>query len=98
MLRAIQAGMQPAKEQIEKSQQELEQQKAAIQQQQQAMQQQQMAEARAKVAANKAAIDGANIRFGQLDDYHILDEVTIYFGNGKVALDPRYPTAAAAVG
>jgi outer membrane protein OmpA-like peptidoglycan-associated protein len=82
---AIQAGMQPAKEQIEQSQQELEQQKAALQQQQQ-----QVAEAQEKIAVNKAAIEDANKRFGQLDDYHILDEVTVYFGNGKVALDPKY--------
>lgn len=82
---AIQAGMQPAKEQIEQTQQELEQQKAALQQQQQ-----QMAEAQEKIAANKAAIEEANKRFGQLDDYHILDEVTVYFGNGKVALDPKH--------
>jgi outer membrane protein OmpA-like peptidoglycan-associated protein len=88
----IQAGLQPAKEQIEQSQQELEQQKAALERQQQAMQaqQQQMAEAQAKIGANKAAIEAANKRFGQLDDYNIMDEVTVYFGNGKVALDPKY--------
>jgi outer membrane protein OmpA-like peptidoglycan-associated protein len=88
----IQAGLQPAKEQIEQSQQELEQQKAALERQQQAMQeqQQQMAEAQAKIDANKAAIQAANKRFGQLDDYNIMDEVTVYFANGKVALDPKY--------
>lgn len=89
---AIQAGVQPAKAQIQQSQQELEQQKVALQQQQQAMQQQQqeMTAANAKMAANQAAIEEANKRFGQLDDYNILDEVTVYFGNGKVALDPKY--------
>jgi outer membrane protein OmpA-like peptidoglycan-associated protein len=89
---AIQAGVQPAKSQIQQTQQELEQQKVALQQQQQAMQQQQqeMAKAQAETAANKAAIEEANKRFGQLDDYNILDEVTVYFGNGKVALDPQY--------
>ncbi len=88
----IQAGLQPAKEQIQQSQQELEQQKAALERQQQEMQeqQQQMAEAQAKIDANKAAIEAANKRFGQLDDYNIMDEVTVYFGNGKVALDPKY--------
>jgi OOP family OmpA-OmpF porin len=88
----IQAGLQPAKEQIQQSQQELDEQKAALARQQQEMQeqQQQMAEAQAKIDANKAAIEAANKRFGQLDDYNILDEVTIYFGNGKVALDPKY--------
>ena len=89
---AIQAGVQPAKSQIQQTQQELEQQKVALQQQQQAMQQQQqeMAKAQAETAANKAAIEEANKRFGQLDDYNILDEVNVYFGDGKVALDPQY--------
>jgi outer membrane protein OmpA-like peptidoglycan-associated protein len=73
-----QAGLQPAKE-------ALEQQKAELQQQQQ-----QLAEEAAKVAANKAAIEAANKRFGQLDDYNILGEVTVYFGNGKVTIDPKY--------
>jgi len=45
---------------------------------------------RAKIEANKATIDAAIARFGQLDDYYILDEVTVYFGNGKVAVDPQY--------
>ena len=43
-----------------------------------------------KIAANKAAIAAANKRFGELGQYNILDEVTIYFANGKVALDPQY--------
>jgi outer membrane protein OmpA-like peptidoglycan-associated protein len=81
----VQAGMQPAKEQIQQSQEELAQQKAALERQQQ-----EIAEAQAKVENNKAAIEAANKRFGQLDDYNIMDEVTIYFGNGKVALDPKY--------
>jgi len=81
----MQASLQPAKEQIQQSQQELEQQRAALQQQQQ-----QMTESEAKIAANKANIEAANKRFGQLDDYNILDEVTVYFANGKVAVDPKY--------
>jgi outer membrane protein OmpA-like peptidoglycan-associated protein len=81
----IQAGLQPAKEQIEQNQQELEQQKAALERQQQALEAQQ-----AKIEANKGAIEAANKRFGQLDDYNIMDEVTVYFANGKVALDPKY--------
>ena len=88
----IQAGLQPTKEQIQQTQEELAEQKAALERQQQEMQeqQQQMAAAQAKIDANKAAIQDANKRFGQLDDYNILDEVTVYFGNGKVALDPKY--------
>ena len=88
----IQAGIQPAKEQIAQSQQELEAQKAALARQQQEMQeqQQQMAEAQAKMDDNKAMIEAANKRFGQLADFNILDEVTVYFANGKVGLDPKY--------
>ncbi len=88
----IQAGMAPAKEQIQQSEQELAEQKAALARQQQEMQeqQQQMKEAQDKIDANKAAIEAANKRFGQLDDYNIFDEVTVYFGNGKVKVDPKY--------
>ncbi|MDR3412084.1 MAG: OmpA family protein [Formivibrio sp.] len=88
----IQAGLAPAKEQIQQSQQELEEQKAALARQQQEMQeqQQQMKEAQDKIDANKAAIEAANKRFGQLDDYNILDELTVYFGNGQVKVDPKY--------
>jgi outer membrane protein OmpA-like peptidoglycan-associated protein len=88
----IQAGLAPAKEQIQQSEQELAEQKAALARQQQEMQEQQqkMKEAQDKIDANKAAIEAANKRFGQLDDYNILDEVTVYFGNGKVKVDPKY--------
>jgi outer membrane protein OmpA-like peptidoglycan-associated protein len=88
----IQAGLAPAKEQIQQNEQELAEQKAALARQQQEMQEQQqkMKQAQEKIDANKAAIEAANKRFGQLDDYNILDEVTVYFGNGKVKVDPKY--------
>src|SRR5258705_6114110 len=43
-----------------------------------------------QLAANKAKIEAAAARFGDMDDYYILDEVTVYFGNGKVKVDPKY--------
>jgi OOP family OmpA-OmpF porin len=46
----------------------------------------------AQLAANKQAVDAAVARFGQLDDYYIFDEVTVYFANGKVILEPKYKT------
>lgn len=85
----IQAGLQPAKEQIQQNQAELDAQKAALERQQQEMQQQ-MAAAQEKIDANNAAIEAANKRFGQLADYNIMDEVTVYFANGKVTIDPQY--------
>jgi len=84
---AIEAGMHETKVETEQNKEELERQKAALEQQQA-----QLAEHQAKLAENKAAIDAAVARFGQLDDYYIMDEVTVYFGNGKVDVDPKYTT------
>jgi OmpA-OmpF porin, OOP family len=47
-------------------------------------------ENKAQIAANKAAIDAATARFGQLDDYYIRDQITVYFDNGEVKVDPKY--------
>jgi outer membrane protein OmpA-like peptidoglycan-associated protein len=43
-----------------------------------------------QLAAHKAKIEAATARFGDMDDYYILDEVTVYFANGKVKVDPKY--------
>lgn len=43
-----------------------------------------------QIAGNKAAIDDAVARFGQLDDYYIFDESVVYFGNGKINVEPKY--------
>ena len=43
-----------------------------------------------QLAAHKAKIEAAAARFGDMDDYYILDEVTVYFANGKVKIDPKY--------
>jgi outer membrane protein OmpA-like peptidoglycan-associated protein len=89
---AIQAGMHETKVQAQQNEAELQKQNAELQAQNAALQQQQaqLTEQEKKVAANKAAIAAATARFGQLDDYYIRDEVTVYFGNGKVTVDPKY--------
>ena len=71
-------------------QEKAQKQKMAQQEAQIHEQQQQMAEAQAKIAANRAAIAAVNKRFGELADYNIWDEVTVYFGNDKVNIDPQY--------
>jgi len=83
--RAIQAGLAETQKQAQKNKEELEKQNAELAAQNAALKEQ-----NEKVAANKAAIDAAVARFGELDDYYILDEVTVYFGNGKVKVDPKY--------
>lgn len=74
----IEAGMHETKVQAQQNKAELEKQNVALKEQQE------------QITANKAAIDAAIARFGQLDDYYILDEVTVYFANGKVKVDPSY--------
>ena len=82
---AIQAGMHETQAKAQQNEQELEKQNAALQGQQAQLQEQQQ-----KIEANKAAIAAASARFGELDDYYIRDEVTVYFGNGQVKVDPKY--------
>jgi outer membrane protein OmpA-like peptidoglycan-associated protein len=89
---AIQAGVHETQKAAAANQAELQQQAAALEAQNAALKEQQAAldEQAKKVAANKAAIAAASARFGQMDDYYILDEVTVLFGNGKVKVDPQY--------
>jgi OmpA-OmpF porin, OOP family len=81
----IQAGMHEVKVQNEQQQAELEKQNAELK-----AQNAQLEEHQKQLAENKAAIDAAVARFGQLDDYYIFDEVTVYFANGKTKVDPKY--------
>ena len=71
---------------------ELQKQNAALEAQNAALQHQQaeLAEQEKKIAANKALIDANTARFGQLDDYYIYDEVTIFFANGKATVDSKF--------
>lgn len=82
---AIQAGMHDTKAQAQQNKEELEKHNAELKAQNEALQKHQTA-----IEANKAAVDAAVARFGQLDDYYIMDEVTVYFGNGKTSVDPKY--------
>jgi OmpA-OmpF porin, OOP family len=82
---SIEAGMHETKELNKQQQEELEKQKAALQEHDA-----QIAANQAKIAENKAAVEAAIARFGQLDDYYIMDEVTVYFANGKIVVDPKY--------
>jgi outer membrane protein OmpA-like peptidoglycan-associated protein len=90
--KAIAAGMHDTNQQVQKNQEELQKHNAELQAQNEALQKHQAAieASEAKIAANKAAVDAAIARFGQLDDYYIMDEVTIYFDNGKTKVDPKY--------
>jgi outer membrane protein OmpA-like peptidoglycan-associated protein len=95
--KSIQAGLRETHAQSQRNRDELEKQNAALQSQNESLkqQQEQLTAAEKTLAANRAAIEGAVARFGQLDDYYILDETIVYFGNGKTALEPQYKTQLA---
>jgi OOP family OmpA-OmpF porin len=88
----IQAGLTPTEQQVQQDQQKMQAQEQQIQQQQAQIQAQQQASAAhaAEIAANKAAIEAANKRFGELGEYNILGEVTVLFGNDKVIIEDQF--------
>jgi outer membrane protein OmpA-like peptidoglycan-associated protein len=81
----IQAGVTPVQQQEQAEQQQIDQQQAQIKQEQKVEQQH-----AAEIAANQAAVAAVNKRFGELGDYNIWDEATVYFGNGQVNVDQEY--------
>jgi len=89
---AIQAGLHETQKQAEQNKAELEKQNAELKAQNETLEQHQQ-----QIAANKSAVDAAIARFGQLDDYYIFDELTVYFGNGKVQVDRKYTSQLVAL-
>lgn len=74
----IQAGVTPVEQEVAKQQKEI------------AAEQKESAEHAAEIAANKAAIDAAIKRFGEMGDYIIRGEVTVLFGNDQTAVAAEY--------
>ncbi|MCU1250721.1 MAG: OmpA family protein [Edaphobacter sp.] len=89
-----QAGLQPTMQKVAANTAQIEQTEAQVAAQQAALQAQQaqLTEEQQKIAANKASIAAANKRFGELGEYNILGETTVYFANGKIIVDPQYQT------
>lgn len=87
-----QAGIAPTEQLAEANQQKLQAEQQALQQQQQQLtaEEQKTAANAAAIAANKAAIAADNKRFGELADYNILGEVTVYFANGSTQIEAKY--------
>ena len=88
----IQAGVTPVEQQEQAQQQQLTQQQQQIAQQQTQIKatQEEQAQHAAEIAKEKAAIAAVNKRFGELADYNIWDEATVYFGNGQVNVEQQY--------
>jgi OOP family OmpA-OmpF porin len=88
----IQAGLAPTQQELQANQAATAANQAQIQANEKVSEahQQEIAANQAKIAVNQAAIVAANKRFGQLGEYNIMGEVTLYFSNGKVDLEPKY--------
>jgi len=82
---AAEASSRTTRKEVEEQKAELERQAAALKAQNEQLQLHE-----AQLAEQKAKIEEAIARFGQLDDYYIFDELTVYFDNGKVKVDPKY--------
>ena len=89
---SAQAAVHETKVAAAANQAELQQQADALAAQNAALKEQQAAitAQQKEIAANKAKIAANSARFGELDQYYILDEVTVYFANGQVKVDPKY--------
>jgi outer membrane protein OmpA-like peptidoglycan-associated protein len=96
---SVQAGVHQTEAQSQRNREELTKQNADLQKQREqlAIEQQKIAANKAgieanqsKIDTNRAKIEAAVARFGQLDDYYILDELTIHFGNGAVQIERQY--------
>jgi OOP family OmpA-OmpF porin len=89
-----QAGLQPTMQKVAANAAQIQQTDAQVAAQQAALQAQQaqLTVEQQKIAANKASIAAANKRFGELGEYNILGETTVYFANGKIIVDPQYQT------
>jgi len=84
---SIEAGMHESKQQANQHKAALELHKAQLDQHNAAL-----SEHQKQIDANKANVEAAVARFGQLDDYYIMDEVTVHFANGKTKVEPQYAT------
>jgi OOP family OmpA-OmpF porin len=82
---SVEAGMHETKEELQKQNEQLQAQNDALK-----AQREQTAAQGIELEKNKAAIDAAVARFGQLDDYYIMDEVTVLFPNGKAKVGEEY--------
>ena len=89
---SAQAAVHETRVEAAKNQAELQQQADALAAQNAALKEQQAAitAQQKEIAANKAKIAANSARFGELDQYYILDEVTVLFGNGVTKVDPQY--------
>ena len=81
----MQASQDPTKQQQQLLKEQMQQQEAQLQ-----AEKVKSTENAERIAKNKALIAEANKRFGELGEYNILGEATVYFANGSTTVEPQY--------
>src|SRR5262249_36282710 len=46
-----------------------------------------------KIVATSGALDATNARISNLNEYYVIDTITVYFANGKSSISPKTKTA-----
>jgi outer membrane protein OmpA-like peptidoglycan-associated protein len=96
---SIQAGIAATDQRSLLNQQRIEQHSDALQQQGASIdrQGQQLERQRGQIAANaekivatSGVLEATNARIGNLDDYTVVDTVTVFFANGRASIAPKY--------
>ena len=82
---AIQAGVSETQQQAQLNKEAAERNRLATEQNKLAAEQNRLAAER-----NRQGIEAANTRISNLDEYTVLDELIVYFGNGKTKVAPTY--------
>ncbi|HUN61906.1 MAG TPA: OmpA family protein [Candidatus Sulfotelmatobacter sp.] len=85
MAEDIQAGLTPTQAQVDANQSDIQADAKKISANQESIDANEQ-----KIAVNQTDIIAANKRFGELGEYNILGETTVYFGNGQVGIDPKF--------
>jgi OmpA-OmpF porin, OOP family len=88
----IQAGVTPTQQQADANRSQIQANQADIQASAKKISANQQAidADQQKITVNQADIIAANKRFGELGQYNILGEATVYFANGQIDVDQKY--------
>jgi outer membrane protein OmpA-like peptidoglycan-associated protein len=99
IVQAIWNGLMPIDARVRANEQRLDQQAQALQQHGATLAQQGqqietqsglISSANQKITATAGSVDAAIARINNLDDYNVIETITVYFQNGKASLSPKY--------
>ncbi len=92
LARAINAGLVPADQKINRNTFDIQQHGTTLGEHGEALQahRRDLSDHEMRIVATSGAIDTTNTRIGNLDDFLVVDTLTVYFKNGSAALEQEY--------